>query len=53
MVKPKFKKSLQKAKKLERKKLRSLKQLEKAEDKFEKQENILKRCIGRIFKRKK
>jgi len=55
MVKKKFKESLEKAKALEseEKELRNLHEIEKDEDKFEEEEKILKKSIGKLYKTKK
>ena len=55
MVKKKFKESLEKAKALEseEKELRNLHEIEKDEDKFEEEEKILKKSIGKLYNTKK
>ncbi len=53
MVKGKFKEALKKSKELEKKKVRTLGQLEKSDDEFEEEKNILKRAIGKLYKRGK
>jgi len=55
MNKKKIKEALENAKKLEEeeKEIRSLKKLEKDEEKFEEEEQVLKKSIGKLYKNKK
>jgi len=54
-MKRKIKEALEEAKKLEReeKEVRSLKQLEKDEENFEKEKEVLKKSIGKLKYKKK